>query len=221
MSDIQWSPEGEDIFGKLIDALPEQMRNLAKPQLIDFLKAKSAGEPITSEMINGMVDELPEPQKGMLAQALAGISDSDDGFDASVVEKIIENYPEGEESLIAMLHDIQARFGYVPEGAVKVISQKTGAMMSKLYHLITAYQAFKVEPPRKNILTVCNGTGCHLEKGSELLNKIKEKASREGSEITLETVRCLGMCDISPALLVNGIPYGGIDAEAQLKKIIG
>jgi NADH:ubiquinone oxidoreductase subunit E len=197
------------------------MRNLAKPQLIDFMKAKTAGEPVTSEIINGMVDELPEPQKGMLARALAGISGSDDGFDASAVEKIIENYPEGEESLITMLHDIQARFGYVPEGAVKVISRKTGAMMSKLYHLITACRAFKVEPPRKNILTVCNGTCCHLKKGSELLNKIKEKASREGSEITLETARCLGMCDMSPALLVNGIPYSGIDAEAQLEKITG
>ena len=55
----------------------------------------------------------------------------------------------------------------------------------------------------------------------QVIDKIKEKASQEGSDITLETVRCLGMCDISPALLVNGIPYGGADAEAQLEKILG
>ena len=222
MSDIKWSPEGEKLFEQLIEALPEQMRNLARPQLIDFLKMKSDGEPVTSEMITGMVDDLPEPQKGMLAQALASISDSDDdSIDISAVEQIIEKYPAGEEALIAMLHDIQARFGYVPEGAVKVISQKKGVLMSTLYLLITSYRAFRVEPPKKNILTVCNGTGCHLEGSAGLLKQIKEKTSQEGSDITLETVRCLGMCDISPALLVNGIPYGGAEAEAQLKKILG
>ena len=104
MSDIQWSPEGEKLFGQLIEALPEQMRNLAKPQLIDFLKVKSGGEPVTSEMITGMVEDLPEPQKGMLAQALANISDTDDdSIDTDAVEKIIEKYPAGEEALIAML----------------------------------------------------------------------------------------------------------------------
>ncbi len=219
MSDIQWSPEGEELFKKLIDALPEQMRNLAKPQLVDFLKMKSGGEPVSCEMITGMVDELPEPQKGMLAQALASIGDADDGFDGSIVEKIIESHPKGQETLVAVLHDIQARFGYIPEGAVKVLSQKTGVLASTLYQLLTSYQAFRVEPPKKNILTVCNGTGCHLEGGGGLLTKIKEKAAKEGADITLETVRCLGMCNISPALLVNGIPYSGADAEAQLKKL--
>ena len=71
MSDLQWAPDGTKMFEKLMNAVPEAMRDMVKPQLLQFLTAKAAGKPVTSEVVTRMVQEdLPEPQKSMIMQAL-------------------------------------------------------------------------------------------------------------------------------------------------------
>ena len=71
MAEITWSPEGQEIFEKLITAVPEPMRDVIKPKLLEMLQAKAGGKPVTSEIITKMVqDDLPEPQKSMLLQAI-------------------------------------------------------------------------------------------------------------------------------------------------------
>ena len=65
MSDLQWAPDGTRMFKKLLDAVPEAMREMVKPQLLKFLAAKAAGKPVNSEVVTKMVQEdLPEPQRG-------------------------------------------------------------------------------------------------------------------------------------------------------------
>jgi len=317
MSDLQWAPDGTRMFKKLLDAVPEAMREMVKPQLLKFLAAKAAGKPVNSEVVTKMVQEdLPEPQRGAIMQAL-GIKEpagkkvekkeaapppepapigglkleikdkwagnSKDmfeqmiqevpetlrdvfrgklmdimnkkaqggayqekyvveivneivpepfksnilkafstigGIDVSAVEKIIEDFPGGEESLISIMHAIQAQFGYVPEEALKMVSQKKDIFMSTLYRLVTSYQAFRTDPSKKYTVTVCNGTGCHLKGSGTMLKKLEEKVSDDDSQITLEKVRCLGCCDLSPTVMVNGEAYGGTDAQAKISEII-
>ncbi len=317
MSDLQWAPDGTRMFKKLLDAVPEAMREMVKPQLLKFLAAKAAGKPVNSEVVTKMVQEdLPEPQRGVIMQAL-GIKEpagkkvekkeaapppepepigglkleikdkwagnSKDmfermiqevpetlrdvfrvklmdimnkkaqggvyqekyvveivkeivpepfkstilkafstigGIDVSAVEKIIEDFPGGEESLISIMHAIQAQFGYVPEEALKMVSQKKDVFMSTLYRLVTSYQAFLTDPSKKHTVAVCNGTGCHLKGSGAMLKRLEEKVSDDDSQITLEKVRCLGCCDLSPAVVVNGEAYGGTDAQAKISEII-
>ncbi len=71
MSDLKWAPDGTKMFEKLMNAVPEAMRDMVKPQLLQFLTAKAAGKPVTGEVVTRMVQEdLPEPQKSMILQAL-------------------------------------------------------------------------------------------------------------------------------------------------------
>jgi len=314
MSDVKWAPDGKSMFGKLMNAVPEAMREMVKPQLLQLLGAKAAGKPVTSEIITRMVQEdLPEPQKSMLLQAL-GIEKSAEkkpakkdvppseggtvklsmednwegnsqsmfdrminevpealrdifrgklmdilkqkakggayqeshiveivneivpepfksniikafstigGVDVSAVKGIIEAIPGGQETLITLLHAIQAQYGYVPEEALQIVSQKRGVFMSTLYRLVSSYQAFRTEAPKKYLVSICDGTGCHVNGSGPLLKKLEEKSSCTDSQITLEKVRCLGCCDLSPAVKVNGELYGGPDAQAKISEILG
>ncbi len=71
MADITWSPEGEKLFGQLCSAIPENMRETVRPKLLELLASRAAGQPVTTDMIREMVEhDIPEPQKGMLMQAL-------------------------------------------------------------------------------------------------------------------------------------------------------
>ena len=54
-----------------------------------------------------------------------------------------------------------------------------------------------------------------------LLKKLEEMSAGIDSQITLEKVRCLGCCDLSPAVKVNGEGYGGPDAQAKISEILG
>ncbi|MCK5254756.1 MAG: NAD(P)H-dependent oxidoreductase subunit E, partial [Deltaproteobacteria bacterium] len=159
---------------------------------------------------------VPEPFKSTILKAFSTIG----GIDVSAVEKIIEDFPGGEESLISLMHAIQAQFGYVPEEALKMVSQKKDVFMSTLYRLVTSYQAFRTDPSKKHTVAVCNGTGCHLKGSGAMLKRLEEKVSDDDSQITLEKVRCLGCCDLSPTVVVNGEAYGGTDAQAKISEII-
>ena len=71
MSDLKWAPDGKRMFEKLMNAVPEAMRDMIKPQLLQFLTAKASGKPVTNEIVTRMVQEdLPEPQKSVIMQAL-------------------------------------------------------------------------------------------------------------------------------------------------------
>ena len=311
MSDIKWMPDGTKRFEKLMNAVPEAMRDMIKPKLLELLSAKAAGKPVTGEIVTRVVrEDLPEPQKSGIMQAMGikkaagekakkkaktapapekaaqgaweGSSESmfelmihevpealrdvfrvklmdvlgqkakggpykeghiveivNDivpepfksnilkgfstmgGVDSKAVEKIIDAFPGGQESVISMLHAIQNQFGYIPEAALRMVSQKKGIFLSTLYRLVTSYQSFRTESPGEHTVNVCNGTGCHVNGGGSILKEIEKKMSEGDSQITLEKVRCLGCCDLSPAVMVDGEVYGGPDAQAKVSEILG
>ena len=71
MADLTWTPDGEKIFKKLTDAVPEAMREAIKPKLLEMIAARAAGNPVTEDIVTEMVKEdLPEPQKSALMAAL-------------------------------------------------------------------------------------------------------------------------------------------------------
>jgi len=71
MADLTWTPDGEKIFKKLTDAVPEAMREAMKPKLLEMIAARAAGNPVTEDNVTEMVKEdLPEPQKSALMAAL-------------------------------------------------------------------------------------------------------------------------------------------------------
>ena len=57
MADLTWTPEGEEIFKKLIDAVPEAMRDAIKPKLLEMLAARAVDNPVTADVVTEMVGE--------------------------------------------------------------------------------------------------------------------------------------------------------------------
>ena len=41
MADLTWTPDGEELFKKLTDAVPEAMREAIKPKLLEMLVARA------------------------------------------------------------------------------------------------------------------------------------------------------------------------------------
>jgi NADH-quinone oxidoreductase subunit E len=214
---IEWQGKSEAMFERMLQEVPEALRGVFRGKLMQVLQQKARGGPAAESHVTEIVNEMvPEPFKSNILKAFSTMGD----IDMNVVEEIIKNNPGGQETAIAILHAIQARCGYLPQEALALVSQRKGIFLSTLYRLATAYKAFRTKPPKKYTVTVCNGTGCHAKDGGQLLKELEKNVAGNGAQITLEKVRCLGCCDMSPAVMINGELFGGAQAQAKIAEIL-
>ncbi|MGE5437446.1 MAG: NADH-quinone oxidoreductase subunit NuoE [Syntrophothermus sp.] len=143
-------------------------------------------------------------------------------------EKIFENYPPKDKStLIPLLQDVQAVYGYLPEEALQDIANYVGMPLSRVYGVATFYNQFRLLPLGENVIRVCRGTACHVKNSSNILFalesalKIKAGETTRDRKFTIEVVNCIGACSIAPVITVNDDYHGRItvkDIPSILKK---
>lgn len=132
------------------------------------------------------------------------------------VSKHVKKWQDQEGNLIMILHEIENEHGYVPREISMELSAELGIPLARIYEVLTFYHYFKLVPPGKHNVAVCNGTACYLKGAPQLLEEmerklsIKEGETTEDREFHLETVRCIGCCGMSPALVIDGKTYGRV-----------
>ena len=79
-------------------------------------------------------------------------------------EGILGKHIKKQGSLISILEDIQARYGYLPREALESVAEKTGRSMVDIFGVATFYSAFSLKPRGKHLVSVCLGTACHVRR---------------------------------------------------------
>ncbi|UCD08731.1 MAG: NAD(P)H-dependent oxidoreductase subunit E [Dehalococcoidales bacterium] len=141
------------------------------------------------------------------------------------LESILKERSSQPHQLIEVLQDVQEEFGYIPEQAMQEISKTLGVPLIEVYRVTSFYKAFKLKPSGKYVITVCNGTACHV-RGSELLLdqaisqlNIQPGEVTEDGLFTIESVNCLGACALGPIASENG-SYHHHMTPSKLRKFI-
>jgi NADH-quinone oxidoreductase subunit E len=120
----------------------------------------------------------------------------------------------GEDSLIAILEDLQMQYRYLPRDALILVSEKLGLPLSQVYSVATFYNAFTLKPRGKYLIQVCLGTACHVRGSKHVLKEVCRLLDVEAGETTddrlfsVETVNCLGACALGPIMVVEGEYFG-------------
>ena len=93
---------------------------------------------------------------------------------------------------------------------MKYIADKLNITEAKAYSVATFYENFSFDQKGKYVIKVCDGTACHVRRGTDVLNKLREELGLKPGQsttddmlFTLETVSCLGACGLAPVLTVN------------------
>jgi NADH-quinone oxidoreductase subunit E len=124
--------------------------------------------------------------------------------------EIIEEHDKSHGGLIAILEEIQAKYGYLPPEALKMVEEKTGRSLVDIYGVATFYRAFSLKPRGKHLISVCLGTACHVRGGPAIATEIERQLGIKAGqttadkEFTFETVNCLGACALGPVVVVDG-----------------
>jgi len=135
------------------------------------------------------------------------------------IEQHLERWKEEEGNLIMVLHAIQNQHGYIPREVAMELSRSFGVKLARIYEVITFYHYFKLHPPGKHNVVVCNGTACYLKGSADLINEtrvrlgISEGQTTQDRRFHFDVVRCIGCCGMSPAVVVDGKTHGRVKSS--------
>lgn len=123
-------------------------------------------------------------------------------------------------ALLPVLHAIQDRVGFVPEGAVPIIAESLGQTRAEVHGVISFYHHFRTSPPGRHVVQVCRAEACQAVGARTLEAHAMESLgigyhqTTADREITLEAVYCLGNCACGPSIRVSDEVRGRVTPEA-------
>jgi len=141
------------------------------------------------------------------------------------LDTIMEGRSSQPNQLIEVLHDVQKSYGYIPREAIEFVSQGLGVPLIEVYRVASFYKAFRLKPSGKHVLTMCEGTACHVRGSHLLLDQAISQLGIKPGEVTpdglfsIEQVNCLGTCALGPIVAENG-SYHRHMTPAKLRKLI-
>jgi NADH-quinone oxidoreductase subunit E len=146
-------------------------------------------------------------------------------MESTGVFKILEKYDNKGDNLVAILEDIQSKYGYLPKDVLESVAEETGRSLVDIYGVATFYKSFSLNPRGEHLISVCLGTACHVRNAPMIVEeferqlKINAGDTTEDREFTLETVNCLGACALGPIVVVDGRYFSNVDT-IKVKRIL-
>jgi NADH-quinone oxidoreductase subunit E len=140
--------------------------------------------------------------------------------DTGRIQAVLARHPRGDAgSLVDILHDLQAEFGYLSEETLRSAAQHLRLPRAQVYGVVTFYHGFHTEPRGAHTCTVCMGTACHVRGAPRLLEQL-ERDTGVGAggttadlSLSVEEVGCVGACALGPLVLLDGTYHGHMTPE--------
>ena len=192
-----------------------RVRVRKKARSVDPDKCTGCGECATQCLVrNRAYFEPPEPEPLDLAAE-----------ELTEVDRILDEYGGERGSILPILQDINAKYKWLPPGAVRRVSDVVGVPLAHVLRIATFYNALSLTPRGKYTISVCLGTACYVKGGQRILEaferalSIKVGETTEDLNFSLETVNCVGCCGQSPVVTVNEDIYGYMK-QTRVPKIL-
>jgi NADH-quinone oxidoreductase subunit E len=123
------------------------------------------------------------------------------------------------ELAVDVMFALQNHFGYLTDEALEEGAKLLGMTPLEMEELATFYDFIYREPVGKFVIHVCDGVVCWMNGLQSVVDYLHQKLgirlgeTTEDGLFTLLPTACIGYCDLSPAVLVNGRPYGPLTPE--------
>jgi len=121
-------------------------------------------------------------------------------------------------ALLPMLHALQEEFGYIDDAAVPLLAETLNISRAEVHGVISFYHDFRRTPPGRHVLHICRAESCQAMGCNPLIEHVENRLGIKLGETTADQnftvvpVYCLGNCALSPAIMLDGQPYGRVSA---------
>ena len=148
-------------------------------------------------------------------------------WDADRAASLIQERKHLPGALLPILHAMQDEFGYVDRSAIPWMAEALNISKAEVYGVITFYHDFRQEPPGQHVLKICRAEACQSMGCDRLISHVENRLgvklghTAADASFTVEAVYCLGNCALSPAVMLDGKPYGRVTPQVADSLIDG
>ena len=142
-------------------------------------------------------------------------------FEPDIADYILEcaKKPRPHSQLIAVLHKIQGRYGYLSTEHMDATAQLLGVPSSTVTGVATFYHFFRLKPVGRHKISVCMGTACYVKGSEAVAGALKAELGIDYGQtspdgmFTLDSARCLGTCGLAPVVMIDENVHGPVTPE--------
>ena len=150
---------------------------------------------------------------------------ADEGVCREDVVAILRSHGDNPAELVSILQDIQAKYRYLPQDALRIVAQVTRRPLVDVYAAATFYKSFSLKPKGEHLILSCQGTACHVRGASGIVEELQRRLgvgpgeTTPDKKFTLETVNCLGACALGPVVVVDGHYFSKV-RKSKIRQLI-
>ena len=139
-------------------------------------------------------------------------------WDSERADQCIRDLKALPGALLPILHALQKEFGYIHEAAAPMIARALNISQAEVHGTISFYHDFRRSAPGRHVLKICRAEACQSMGCDTLIRHIEGRLgvplgeTTPDGRFTVEQVFCLGLCAMSPAVMLDGKPYGRVSA---------
>jgi len=148
------------------------------------------------------------------------------GWSIEAGARVVADAADVAGPLLPVLHALQEEFGYVDPEAIALVAKALNVSRADVHGVVSFYSDFRTSPPGARTVAVCRGEACQSAGGRALEVHAQQRLGVRFGETTpdgattLDQVFCLGLCALSPAVVVDGRAVGRVDA-ARFDEVVG
>jgi NADH:ubiquinone oxidoreductase subunit E len=148
-----------------------------------------------------------------------------DNKDEAFLTDIIARQQGDPGALMPVLEATNRVYGYLPRGIVEHAASRLSIPLASALKVASFYDKMRFEPVGRHVIQVCNGTSCHSQHSAALISLLEKKlgvsdgGTGKSGRFTLRTVRCLGLCALSPSMRIDDVSFGKVDPD-DIDKIL-
>jgi NADH-quinone oxidoreductase subunit E len=167
-------------------------------------------------------DERKDPnayrRAGLTARPMRNPARWDEAIDTPFVDETVDAFGGRPEALVAIFRAVQDRYGYLPERALRRISDRMTIHWAQVFGA-AGLGGFRLLPVEGHLVTICDCAACRFAGGDRILRALEDELGIRAGETTadgrytLETRSDVGAGAISPAMRVDTLVYGPVDVE--------
>lgn len=141
-------------------------------------------------------------------------------------DTITARYEVRRAAMLEILHLMQETYGHISLEMEEAVAEYMGVPAVDVREVVTFYALYYQQPKARTRFNVCRTLPCMLAGGDEILNHFEKKLGIKPGQCTkdnqfgLQTVECLGACELAPMLQFNDDAFVGWLTKEKVDEMI-
>ena len=136
-------------------------------------------------------------------------------LDLAFVDQTLDRVGRNPDRILPVLQLLQRHYRYLPGEALRRVAEQSDITLAQIASVSTFYSQFRHRPVGRNLISVCNGTACHVKGAERVYDVLRDYFQITGNddtdasgEYTVEKVFCIGCCTLAPVVRCGDDVYG-------------